>query len=924
MSEKDIYNKPGWVKHYYPSPYHGIVVPFYTKLHMIFRSNADPVIQLQSMLNKCRPWDAHQKAQLPGPEYKSEIDRRESKTWSYNVIKIMAVDLVQGRIKHPMVTDDTDDDSKGKKKPRFGRADRFAERYQTEHKAGSSLRLDSLGEPLRGPYQGFGENRSSGPGYDQMYCKDKSKFENPSGHSLVPSTPRPGGIEIMALEWTSNMPRCTDINLEKNGKMLSIVFGRAKYYLPIDNITPAELQCLLGSAFRSRAQRLCVDIVTAGEYYNISLDGGIHACSSLSEAMGKADILLGAFAFGRDPFTGILFKPNPGQLEGYKNPILETVRLLNTDKEYAEARCRYRDVFLHPTLVCNGSFAIPATSVLDWWPEFDFPKTVFKLVCRIVLIDLDDIPHYYDIPEGSAIDPEAEILLRPYKSLIEAFRKHGAEWIASEPALRKVETTARVFQVLSMVRSSRTDAVTLPSIPTTTLTDHRRVEKRADFRDPAPNSGELNLVCQAFRSALLSAIPLTKDTLDRASQYLNLGLACFKLTSFDEATEYFLKAAEHYNSQTTAGYMATKGLRNCFVYILHSLVATLGRGDDYSWILDKKGEDCPVWWISLHSVFGPVLDEFDSVVRELRSDNVDSEMAKAAVPLCVEMLIIHLSYAMLTWFEQQQDLEGILPVYEVLAFLYSRGAIKKDVQIERWPSIEKASTALGEQMYAWANKDIIAIQEDLTSEDSPVREEDLLDLQEKLMDLYVVKGEINNAMACALVSVRMQEELNSSIDDRARVLEKAAMIARTARAKKDIDAAKTIIGRAENLLQNRDRLHWRQSEIRIKKALLISLNNASMLLYSHDQELEKTAMLLMRRARVVIAEVNIENPTIAAKWVIAAQINKEAAESMKDDVGLNRYANKWLLDNSKIAAANLLGNVLDRMLLLLLREIINS
>ncbi|KAG0017491.1 hypothetical protein BGZ80_008239, partial [Entomortierella chlamydospora] len=854
-------------------------------------------------------------AQLPGPEYKSEIDPRGPKTWSHNVIKTMAVDLVQGRIRHPMVIDDPDDDSKGKKKPRFGRADRFAERYQTEHKAGSSLRLDSLGVPVRGPHQGFGESR--------YLCPDKSKFGNPSGHSLAPSTPRPGGIEIMALEWTSNMPRCSDINLEKNGKMLSIVFGRVKYYLPIDNITPAELQCLLGSTFKSRAQRLCVDIVAAGEYYNISFDGGIHACSSLSEAMEKADILLGAFAFGRDPFTGTLFKPNPGQLEGYKNPILETVRLLNTDKEYAEARCRYRDVFLHPTLVCNGSFAIPATSVLDWWPELDFPKTVFKLVCRIVLIDLNDNPHYYDIPESSAIDPEAEILLRPYKPLIETFKKHGAEWIASEPVLRKVETAAKVFQVLSMVRSSRTGANPLPSLPTTTLTDHKRVDKRTDFRDPAPNSGEPNLVCQAFRSALLSAIPLTKDTLDRASQYLSLGLMCFKLTSFDEATEYLLKAAEHYNSQTTAGYMATKGLRNCFVYILHSLIATLGRGDDYSWILDKK-EDCPVWWISLHSVFGPVLDEFDSVVRELRSDKVDSEMAKAAVPLCVEMLIIHLSYAMLTWFEQQQDLEGILPVYEVLAFLYSRGAIKKDIQTERWPSIEKASTALGEQMYAWANKDIITVQEGLTSEDSPVREDDLLDLQEKLMDLYVVKGEINKAMVCALVSVRMQEELNSSIDDRARVLEKAAMIARTARAKKDVDAAKAIIERAENLLQNRDRLHWRKSEIGIKRALLTSLNNASMLLYSHDQELEKTAMLLMRRARVVIAEVNIEDPAIAAKWVIAAQINQEAAKSMKDDVGLNRYANKWLLDNSKIAAANLIGNVLDGMLLLLLREIINS
>ncbi|KAF9355852.1 hypothetical protein BGX26_006039 [Mortierella sp. AD094] len=965
MSEKGNYNNTGWVKHYYPDPNHGIMVPFYIKLDLIFRSNANPVDQFELMLKKRRPWDgdgkpmpvhymkhcdhtkggtvalltesAHRirhKAHPSGPEFKSEIDRRQFRTWSYNVIKTLAVDLIQGRIKHPMVTDDVrkqftgdpnnpDDDPKGKRKSRFRRAAKFAERYQTEHKAGFSRGL----ETLRGPYQGIGGNRSSGLDYDQEYCEDKSKFKNLSGLFPAPTTPKPGGIEIMALEWTSNMPKCSSMNLEKNGKMLSIVFGNTKYYLPIDNIIPAELQCLLNPTFKSKTQRFCVDIVAAGEYYSLSFDGGVHECSSLSETMEKADLLLGAFAFGRNPFTGVLFQPKPGQLEGYRNPILETVRLLNTDKEYAAVRCRYRDVFLHPTLVCNGSFAIPATSVLDWWPELDFPNTVFKLVCRITLSDLTDRPRYYDIPESSsAIDPEAEVLLRPYKPLIEAFKKHGAEWIASEPVLRKVETAARVFQLLSVARSSGLSPSSLSSPPATTLTHYRRVDKRSEFRDPAPDSGEPNLVCQALRFALLSVIPLTKDTLDRASQYLSLGLMCYKLESFDEAIEYFLKAAEHYNNQTTTEYMATEGLRHCFVSILRSLSATLGRGDDYSWILDKKGEERPIWWISLHSVFGPVLDEFDSVVQELRFGKVNSEQAKAAAPLCAEMLIIHLSYAILTWFEQQQDLEGILPVYEVLTFLYNRGILKMDVQTERWPSIEKASTALGEQMRAWTNKDILAVQEELTSEDSPVREEDLLDVQEKRMDFYFVKGEINKAMACALVAVRMQEELNSSINDRARVVEKATMIARTARAQKDMDAAKAIIERAENLLQDRDKLQWCKNEIGIKKALLVSLNNAIILLYSHDQELEKTAMLLMRRVRIVIAEVNIEDPAIAAKWVIAAQINEEAAKSLKDDVGLNRYAKRWLLDNTQAAVSNnALENVIDKMLLvLLLRELITS
>jgi tetratricopeptide (TPR) repeat protein len=822
-----------------------------------------------------------------GSDFKSEVDRDRFETWSRNVLKTLAVDLIQGRIKHKMVTDevrkhftgghDPDDDPKGKKSSKFRRAARFAQAYQYEHKPGV--------------FQGL----------------------------LAPSTPRPGGIEIMALEWDSNMPRVTQMSLEKDGKHLMIVFGRTKYYLPTNNISFTELKCLLDSTFKFQVQRLCVDIAASGEYYTLSFDGGVHTSSTLSATMEEADFLLGAFAFGRDASTGVLFQPKPGQLEGYKNPIPETARLLHSDKEYATTRCRYRDVFLHPTLVCKDSFAVPQTSLMDWWPQLDFPKTVFKLTCRLTLVDLSDRQSYYDVPEILDIDPEAMILLRPYKPLIEAFKTHGAKWIASEPLLCKVETAARVFQVLSMARSS---GFALPSVllslHATTPTHYKRVNKRADFRDPTPDSGEPHVVCEALRSALLTEIPRTKDALVRASQYHSLGLMCYKLESYDEGIEYFLKAVEHYNNCAAAEDMVTDGLQNCFVSILWLLQRMLVSGHDYGWILDKEGEEYPIWWISLHSVFGPVLQGFTSVIRELRSDKVDANQAKEAIPLCVEMLIIHLSFAILTWFEQQQDLDGILSVYEILASLYSRGVHKNDVPEERWPTVEQALDALGKRVHSWTDKDILSTQEELTSEDHAKNGEDPLKVQENLMDLYALKGEINKAMVCALVAVRMQEERWSPINNRARILQKAAMIARTARAEKDITAAWTIVESVETVLKNRNGRRWREDEIRIKKALLASLNDASLLLHSQDQELEKSATLLLCRTRKAIAKVHQGDSAVMAKWMIAAQTNEQAAESMNDDQGLNRYATTWLLGGTEEVDDSALNNAL---LLLLLGKI---
>ncbi|KAG0205274.1 hypothetical protein BGX28_003076 [Mortierella sp. GBA30] len=462
------------VKYYCPDPKPGVMVPFFVKLGQTFRADTKPAAQFDSLLSRRGPWDGsnnpmhvrqiqhrdHPKGgslmHVDDKAHKNhqgwQAERNHSRTQSYNGLMLLGADLIEGRLKHPMVTDDfrkqftsdlndsdkpsdySSDDLKAEKKRwRYRRAANFAQRFQTEYKPGTSLGSKILEKPSK-KQQEQGRDRPLGQVYNEVHRGDKSKIAGP------------GGIEVMALKWTHKMPRCSRVRVENDRKWLSIDFDKSKYYLPIENITATELQCLLLSTFEPKAERLCIDILAAGDYYNRSFDGGVHTCSTLSDTMEKADFLLAELVFGRNAFTGILFEPKLGQLEGYKNPVLETTRLLNTDKEYAATRCRYYDVFLHPTLVCNDSFTVPATSPMGWWPQLGFKKTVFKVVYRLSMVDLSHRPAYYDIPESenpSDINPEADILLRPYKPLMEAFRKHGAEWIASEPVLHKLETVAK-------------------------------------------------------------------------------------------------------------------------------------------------------------------------------------------------------------------------------------------------------------------------------------------------------------------------------------------------------------------------------------------------------------------------------------------------------------------------------------------------
>ncbi|KAG0243354.1 hypothetical protein BGW41_002242 [Actinomortierella wolfii] len=684
----------------------------------------------------------------------------------------------------------------------------------------------------------------------------------------------------------------------------------------MDSITADDFIWLSSAVFKLKAERLHIDITACGEYYIRSFDGGLHDSPSLLATMEQASFLLGAFVYGRCALTGKLFFPKPGQLQGYKNPILEAARLLQCDNEYMAVRCRYRDVFIHPTLVSSEDIRAPEPGWFDWWPHLGFPDTVLNLACRIVMVDLSGRLSYYDVPSTtSAIDPEADILLRPYMPLLEAFRAHGTKWVASEPVLCKVEMMAKVFQVLSLARSQ---GVEPPShLYPLTLTSYERAEKRADFRYPLHSPRESDQLSSGLRSALLMTIPRTIDALSRASQYHSLGLMCYQLESFDEGIEYLLIAVELYSIYSTAESMAAGGIRECLTYILRCLYAMLINGRGYGWMLDKEDEEYPMWWSTLHSVFGPTLQEFTLVVQELRASKTDSYRAREAVPLCAEMLLIHLSYAILSWFEKQKDLDGITVVYQILAQLYARGVPKDDDQINRFSSVKKAKETLTVRLTPWVYRDVLDVQRRLKTEDYARNgERNPLIVQEGLMDFYVLNGETNKAMVCALAAVRMQEALWLPINERARILQKAAMIARTARAQHDVGAAMTIVRSAESVLGNRNGRPWREDEQVLKEKLLTSLDEAAQLLQASGQELERSTHRALYRAYMAVAEIRRYERTLAAQWAIAAQIRDRAAMSATDLQELKRYEKTWLVDGKEEIDKKALGQAV----LFLVRE----
>ncbi|KAF9303479.1 hypothetical protein BG003_002038, partial [Podila horticola] len=194
-----------------------------------------------------------------------------------------------------------------------------------------------------------------------------------------------------------------------------------------------EILCLILLSILD-ASKLCIDIAACSLFYTIHTDGGVGLAMDVANTMERADSLLDVMSCGRDARTGVLFECKRGQLPGYKNPILETVRLLQQDAEYAAARCHYTDAWPYATLVYDSPFSLSADKWWDIWSELEFPNPCFRVTWRVVLMGLFGKQAFYDIPDVGDVDAEAKVHLRPYQALMESVRKHGADWIASGSA----------------------------------------------------------------------------------------------------------------------------------------------------------------------------------------------------------------------------------------------------------------------------------------------------------------------------------------------------------------------------------------------------------------------------------------------------------------------------------------------------------
>ncbi|KAF9124824.1 hypothetical protein BGW39_007871 [Mortierella sp. 14UC] len=445
------------------------------------------------------------------------------------------------------------------------------------------------------------------------------------------------------------------------------------------------------------SKRLCIDITASGSYYTINFDGGMHLDMTVVETMKRADFLLGAFAFGRDGRSGVLFKPKEGQLLGYKNPILESARLLVQDAEYAAARCQYSIVWLQPALLSDRPFTMPSSKWWDWWPEIDFPMPVLRLTWRLVLVDLFGTQEFYDVPDvPDEAHAEAKVLLRPYQAAMESFQKHGAAWIASEPDLTKIEWYAKLFQVSSLARASSTRNHSVVNdllqnvLPA--KASSRTVYERADFINPQPDSNEVDVFNQALETAFTVAITTTSDDLERAAKYQQLGQSCFRLKKYDSAIVYILEAAGVFDqyiqkhlsdakldrSSTLAAVQrqAKDGLRECFGFALESILLT-----STDWVLQKSEQanserKFPAWWTPLHGLFAQALEDVDKVLAEPRFKSMtveeSPERARIATTLVLRVLLVRLGHEMLAKFGEIQDLSGILCVCLFMARLYEK------------------------------------------------------------------------------------------------------------------------------------------------------------------------------------------------------------------------------------------------------------
>ncbi|KAG0275220.1 hypothetical protein BGZ95_009062 [Linnemannia exigua] len=790
------------------------------------------------------------------------------------------------------------------------------------------------------------------------------------------SVPRPGGIEVLALTTTSlSTPLCHTLQFSKDGKWLSAFFNSNKFWLPLSGVTKEELDSLMMSAITLSSKRLCIDICALGNYYTINVDGGIDLDKVIVETMKRADFLLGAFAFGRDAISGALFVPKKGQLQGYKNPILESARLLAQDTEYAAARCQYAGVWLQPTFLSDQLFTIPSSKWWDVFPELEFPKPVFHLTWRLNLIDLFGTLTFYDVPEvpGDA-HAEAKVLLRPYQAVMETFLKHGAAWIASEPDLAKIECYAKIFQVLSLTQTS---FLTSPSSGKNKVlgvlpskASSRAVYKHADFLSPLPDSDEFDVLSQALNIAFRTAIAGTSDIMDRAAQYQQLGYSCIRLKKYDSAILHCLESVGLFDlciqrnmsnatPETASSQRHAKdGMRECLLAILSSIPLT-----STDWVFrskDQNGDDkFPSWWTPLHALLGRALVDVDLVLAEPRFMSLRrSPRARFAESLVVRVLLVRLGHAMLTKFEELQDLNGIFSVCRFMAQLYEKRGeeeAKEDgirgrtsgasssasangserVWTTDWTSIEQVSREVNTRLLAKSDKadpfkvlEMILRGDFLGASDSSSQSRKnsssssysssrksagmnhpLAGLQlprsklaqaELTMDTYFIDGHIAAALACALVLVQDEEiAALSTRNDRIRLWTKASYIAEFSVAQRDILGAKTLV---EGVGRALHRVTYRTSEesmVDNKTAMLSYLTDACTMLAAQGCSLlfPKASTTLMSRAHETIAHVHQAwlDEDSASKWSTVAEALHETAKSKDDELGPTNYAYRWLL-----------------------------
>ncbi|KAG0222358.1 hypothetical protein BGW42_006675 [Actinomortierella wolfii] len=704
------------------------------------------------------------------------------------------------------------------------------------------------------------------------------------------SIPRPGGIEIMALDTTlPDTPLCRNLEVSKDGKWLSALFNWKKFWLPLNEVTKEEVPCLMLSSIVLAAKRLCIDISVGGHFYMVKFDGGIDLDTAVVETMKRADFLLGAFAFGREARSGTLFEPKEGQLQGYKNPILETARLLRDDAEYAAARCQYSELWLQPILVADSPITMPSAKWWDWWPEPVFPTPILRLSWRLVLADLFGKRAYYDVLEAAEqVSAEVMVLQRPYQALMKSFQKSDVP-----PGLPRDKLPA--------------------------MASSRMIYERADLVTPPPESNEVDYLSQALEAAFTDAIEKASDRLGRAAQYQQLGYCCFRQKKYDDATLHFLDAARTFE-QCIQQQSPESKMRTCIQR----------------------------WWKPLHGLFGETLENVDQVLAELHRASMEGAQARIAASLFVQVLLVELAQEMLANFERLQDLDGILRVCHFMGGLYERmknddsirdGAADGDVGAgrTRWSSIEQVSYHVNGRLFAKTNKpdpfNVLEMylcgnnNEDETSIPpaqerrgksiimdhplsgftygdsaskpvlSPPIPDSKLAQAELIMDTYFIDGDIAASLACALVLVEDEEIAGlSTHSDRARLWAKASMIAECAVAQRDLLSARMLVEGVEKALSTKT--YKMGSMMDNKRAMLTYLNEASTLLTTHSHLFPRASTILLGRTHDTIAKVYqtwLDNNT-ASKWTAAAEACRETAKSKDDALGATSYACQWLLD----------------------------